>query len=133
MTVGTGTLGRKVILKMAGDPIAGVKTKSMTVNNEPVEVTDDDSDGWRELLAEPGTRSVDMGVTGVTKNLELLRAAIVNQSQAYAFEWEFEDGSTITMTGLFTDTAIEMEDNGTVTFTSSFQSSGQPTFTPFIP
>jgi predicted secreted protein len=133
MAVGAGTVGRNIILTMAGDPIAGVQSKDLTVNNEPLDVTDDDSEGYRLLMAEPGNRSLDISVSGVTKNLELLRAISLNDSQIYAFLFTWEDGSTLAVDAFFQNFSETGETGSAATFQASFQSSGEWTFTPFVP
>lgn len=42
--------------------LAGMRTKAITIGDTEIDVTDDDSDGWRELLPESGERMVDVAV-----------------------------------------------------------------------
>ena len=48
-----GRVGRKIKFRWGTPPaeIPGVREKGVTLNGEAVDVTGDDSDGWRELLA----------------------------------------------------------------------------------
>lgn len=69
-------LGRRMRVLRDGEQIAALRTKSFTVNREPVDVTGDDDDGWRHLLAEPGTRSVDISFAGVTEDDALIAAML---------------------------------------------------------
>ena len=85
MTVGAGILGRDAILTISGQPIAGVTTKGLSIANEAIDVTSDDSAGYRTLMAQSGTSTLDLSVSGVVKNLELMRSFIVNESKIYAF------------------------------------------------
>jgi predicted secreted protein len=39
-----------------------MRTKAITIGDTEIDVTDDDSDGWRELLPESGERMVDVAV-----------------------------------------------------------------------
>ena len=130
MTVGAGVLGRKITLTMGGQPVAGVTSKGYTINNEPVDVSTDDADGFRELLATPGSQSLDVSLSGVTKDLSLLRSNIENSSQIYALEFAYENGSKLTLDGFMASYAATGEFNGAETFEASFQSSGTFTFTP---
>ena len=71
-------VGRKVtfIPTSVGVPIAGMRTKSITLNNEPIDITSDDDTGFRTLLeSDPALRSVDMSVEGVTKDDDLIALA----------------------------------------------------------
>ena len=71
---GTGMLGRQLVLTVAGQKISGSQTKGLSCNNEPVDVTDDDSSGWRELMALPGLKTVELPISGILKNLELMQS-----------------------------------------------------------
>jgi TP901-1 family phage major tail protein len=132
MAVGGGVIGRNITLTMGGSPVAGVTTKSITINNEPVDVSTDDANGWRELLADPGSRAMDISLSGVTKDLSLMRSAIENSSQVYTLVFTYPDaatGSTVTLDGFLASYAATGEYNGAETFEASFQSTGDYTFT----
>lgn len=60
-----GYNGRALQILKGGTVIAAVRTKSVSHNREPVEVTTDDSDGNRVLLPNPAMRSLDVQVDGV--------------------------------------------------------------------
>lgn len=65
-----GFAGRKIILRWGADEsplvaMAGVRTKGIQINNEPIDVTNDDSDGWRTLLEEPGERTLNLSLSGI--------------------------------------------------------------------
>lgn len=133
MTVGVGVLGRDVILTVAGQAIAGTQTKGLTCNNEVVDVTDDSAGGWRLVMARPGLKTVDIAISGVLKNLELMRsffAATNSGSQVFAVSVTYPDGSIVAgnfMLSTFSETG---ESNAGKTFDSSWQSTGVLTFTP---
>lgn len=124
-------LGRNLLLKTGATVIAGVRTKGVSVNKEPVDVTTDDDSGYRTLLSEAGQVSLDLSLDGITKDAEL-RAAILG-------------GTTMTLTGVtltypngdvlsFTEVMLtSLEESGAyndaITFTASLQSSGAWTYT----
>jgi len=127
---GVGHLGREMVLTVAGQSIAGSQTKGLTCNNEPVDVTDDNSNGWRELMAIPGLKTVELPLSGVLKNLELMRAffSAAGGSQMFAINITYADGSTVAgdfMLASFSETG---ESNGAKTFDSTWQSAGEITF-----
>ena len=132
MTVGAGILGRDMVLTIAGQPIAGVTTKGLSIANEAVDVTSDDSAGFRTLMAQSGTSTLDLSVSGVVKNLELLRSFVTNESKIYAFIGTYTDGSTIGFDGFFSSYSDTGETATAYTFDASFQSSGAYTFTPGV-
>lgn len=61
--------GRLHLLKLgasgAGGTVAGIRNVSATINNEPVDITNKDSAGWRNLLEGAGTQSVSISGDGV--------------------------------------------------------------------
>lgn len=61
--------GRLYLLKLGasggGGTVAGLRNLSATINNEPVDITNKDSGGWRTLLEGAGTQSVDVSADGV--------------------------------------------------------------------
>lgn len=129
-----GILGRKVILRW-GDTsppavIAGVREKSIALNGTPVNDSDGGSDGWRELLAEPGEHTVDISVSGVVKGDALRQAWFDLDGRNNSLELEYPDGGMIhgefhmvnyNETGPYQDAT---------TFEAEFQSSGPVTYTP---
>lgn len=128
MSVGAGILGRDAIMTIAGQPIAGVMTKGLSIANEPVDVSDDNSSGKRELMAQSGKGSCDLSVSGVVKNLELMRSIINNESKMYAFVFTYTDGSTLTFDGFFASYSITGDSDTASTFDAAFQSSGDYLF-----
>ena len=130
MSVGAGILGRDAVLTIAGQPIAGITTKGLSIANEAVDVTSDDSLGFRTLMAQSGTSTLDLSVSGVVKNLELMRSFVTNESKIYAFVVTYTDASTLTFDGFFSTYSDTGETATAFTFDAAFQSSGAYTFTP---
>tara|TARA_R110000851_G_scaffold1931_1_gene7503 strand:- start:1022 stop:1420 length:399 start_codon:yes stop_codon:yes gene_type:complete len=130
MSVGAGILGREAVLTIAGQPIAGVTTKGLSIANEAVDVSSDDSSGYRELMAQSGMSTLDLSISGVTKNLELMRSCIANESKIYAFTLTYTDGSIVAFDGFFSTLSQTGESDTAFTFDAAFQSSGAYTFTP---
>jgi predicted secreted protein len=128
MSVGVGIVGRQVLLTVGGQTILGTQTKGLTCNNERLETGDDNSGGWTEALAIPGEKSIELPISGVLKNLELL-AAFFNGggsgSQIFECQILYPNGYMVTgdfFLGSFTETG---EYNGLKTFDATFTSSGQ--------
>lgn len=129
---GIGVLGRQVVMTVAGQSIAGTQTKGLTCNNEPVDVTDDDSSGWREVMAIPGIKTVELPISGVLKNLELMQAFFnaTGDSQVFAISLTYPDGSTAAGNFFLASFSETGESNVGKTFDSTWQSTGEITFTP---
>ena len=132
MSAGISIKGRQVVMTLGGQSILGVQTKGLTVNNEMIATTDDNSSGWQEFDAIPGAKSVELPISGMIKNLELLRAIMGTGSQIYAVTLTYPDGSSVSGDfGLanYTETG---EFNTAYTFDVTLASSGAITFTPGV-
>jgi len=121
-------LGREVIFKRGGEPIANLRTKSLSVNREAVDVTDDDSDGWREILGTPGQIEVDWSVSGVLAN-DSLRAEALTSGGIDADEVEYPDGGTLSGDFFLASYSETHEYNDAATFEAELQSSGEISYT----
>lgn len=133
MSVGIGMIGREVIITLGGGSITGVNSKGFTFNNEPLDTTDDNANGWQERLAKPGLKSLEFTISGIVKNLELLQA-YMGTSQIFPVVVTYPDGVTTNSSltfDVFMDSVSQTgESNGLVTFDASFSSSGALVFTP---
>ena len=122
--------GRKLRIKRGSTNIAGARTDSLTINNEPIDITDKDDAGWRTMLADVGVRSVDAEVEGVLDDASLIAIA-VGSSTAILQSWTIEIQGLGSFTGSWhlASFAITGEQADAVTFTASIQSSGTITWT----
>lgn len=120
--------GREIYVSRGATRLLGGRTKSMTLNGEPVDITSDDDLGWRTVLAEFGVRSIDVEVAGILKNDVLIAAWFANVLEAY----------TVTITGIGTFTGnwkltsvpLTGAHDGAIEYTGTLQSSGAIVFTP---
>jgi TP901-1 family phage major tail protein len=125
----SGFVGRDVLVRKGsgtGTVIAGARTKSVTINNEPIDITTDDSDGFRELLEESAERHLDISVEGLTKDTVLLELAVTGASLIDEFSIVFPDTPNVVIRGDFrvNNVSIGAEYNDAVTFTAELQSTG---------
>jgi TP901-1 family phage major tail protein len=122
--------------------IGGLRSTSITLNEESVDVTNKDSQGTRTLLAGAGVNSLSVSGSGVFTD----SAAEVAVRTAFAAQQNTTDGSTPqtaafesfefiipnlgTYTGDFQITSLEYagEYNGEATYSMSFESAGYITF-----
>jgi predicted secreted protein len=126
-------VGRKVTFTPtgAGAPVTGMRTKTITLNNEPIDITSDDDDGWRTFLAsDPAERSIDMSVEGITKDNELMKLAALGGANLIS-EYTLNFPGLGSFTGDFYIGSLELGApyNEGVTFSCSIQSSGPAVFT----
>jgi TP901-1 family phage major tail protein len=125
--------GRELLIKKNDVVLAGVRTKTVTINGEPIDVTTDDDSGYRTLLGDPATRSIDLSVEGITKDATLRAIVAGGGSQMLTdITVEYPNGDEIS--GDFYLVSIEEagEYQDAVTFTASLQSSGEYTYTPTV-
>jgi len=125
-------LGRNLVLKKNNVVLAGVRSKSMTVGIDNVDVTTDDDAGFRTQLAEAGQVNLDISFDGVETDGVVRDLVLVGgTSQQYTdltLTWPNGD----VLSGTFNLGGYEESGtyNDAVTFSSSLQSSGEWTYTP---
>lgn len=111
--------------------VAGLRSKTFTLNKDTVDVTDADSVGrWRELLGGAGVKSMSVSGEGVFKDQtpdEAVRAAFFQDTIT---DFQLLVPSFGTFTGLFDIPSIEYagEHAGEITFSMSLESAGPITF-----
>jgi predicted secreted protein len=125
--------GRTLTLLKDGVAIAGVRTKGFSINRNPVDITNDDDDGYRAVLVDPGEIQVDLSVDGITKDSILRDAAMNTTPEFLALELAWPDGYTIAMDFFLASYEESGNYNEAITFSASFQGTGVPTITPASP
>jgi TP901-1 family phage major tail protein len=122
--------------------IGGLRSTSITLNDESVDITNKDSLGSRTLLAGAGVNSLSVSGSGVFTDSAAevaVRTAFAAQqntsdgtsAQTAAFEsFQFRIPNLGTYTGAFQITSLEYagEYNGEATYSMSFESAGYITF-----
>jgi len=122
--------------------IGGLRSTSITLNDESVDITNKDSLGTRTLLAGAGVNSLSVSGSGVFTDAAsevAVRTAFQAQqntsdgssAQTAAFEsFQFIMPNLGTYTGNFQITSLEYagEYNGEATYSMSFESAGYITF-----
>lgn len=121
-------VGRRVTFAPTGSGVAvtGMRTKSITIANEAIDITSDDDDGWKTLLDEdPAERSITMSVEGVTKDDRLIELATTGGSELIS-EYTLTFEGLGTFTGNFHIGTLELGApyNDAVTFSCTISSSG---------
>ena len=128
--------GSAFLLKIGdgGEPpvyatVAGLKTTQLSVNGDPVAITNKDSGGWRELLTGAGVRSVSVAASGIFTGsaAEARVRSLALGGEIEAYELSFESGEK--MRGDFLVTRLEYagDFNGERNYTLALESSGEVT------
>jgi predicted secreted protein len=133
----TGFPGRDAALYVSqgGSPetfakLAGARTTAMTLNNEPVDVTNIDSNGFRELLPDGGVQSMDATISGIVKNHIVYRDVQLQAQQRTIQKYQFRSGNGDIWEADMVISNLQRtgEYNGAETFSISLQSSGTISF-----
>lgn len=125
-----GANGRALTIDWDSTTLVGVRTKGYTITNDHVDVTTDDDDGWRTLLADPGLRSVEVTAGGISSDqvliAEMMKANITGEPLTIQLPT-----TTGTLAGTFMVSSFEQsgEHDGAVEFSATFMSSGAVTYT----
>mgnify|MGYP000128897932 FL=1 len=121
----TASIGRSYLIKKADTALAGVRTKSLSINHEPVDVTTDDENGFRTLLAEVGESSFELTVDGVTKDSTLFDAATASASKLLTDVTIEHPNGTISGDVYLASYEETGAYNDAITFSATLQSSGE--------
>jgi len=122
--------GRSVRISRNGSNIVGARTDSVTINNEPLDITDRDDAGWRTLLATPGVRSIEATASGISSDQVLLAEMMKSSITGEPLTIQLPT-TTGTLAGTFLVSSFEQsaEHEGAVEFSATFMSSGVVTYT----
>lgn len=130
--------GRKMLIKYDADGaggtaaavIAGARADTLTIANEPIDITSKDDAGIQTLLDDIGTQVVSMSVAGVMKDSTLFDLALAAGDGTALHAFELDMISLATLTGEFFISNFEVtgeEGASATTFTMSLTSSGTVT------
>jgi predicted secreted protein len=106
-TLTNGLIGRRGLLKKGTVTIAGLITKNITVNSEPVDMTSMDDVGYRKLIDDDiGQKTVEITADGIFKSNVLIDEILASDASAiYNFEFGTEDNK---VSGTFIITSLEV-------------------------
>jgi TP901-1 family phage major tail protein len=127
--------GRDVLIQIKNGTdfinVGGLRTKGIKINNEPVDVTNSDSEGMRKLLAGAGVNSIEVSGAGVftdDQGASLVREAAEENTDHPTFRIIFPADTYSRMyEGAFMVANFEQnaEHNNAQMFTATFQSDGE--------
>jgi len=124
-----GANGRSLTIDWDSVTLVGVRTKSYTITNDYVDVTTDDDAGWRTLLANPGLRSVEVTVSGISSDQILIAEMMEANVSGEPLTVQLPT-TTGTLSGTFLVSSFEQsgEHDGAVEFSATFMSNGVVTY-----
>lgn len=107
--------------------VAGLRTTQLSINGDPVVVTNKGSGGWRELLSGAGVRSVSVSGAGVFTGSAAEARLKTNALSGVLDDYElnFESGEKLRGRFLVSRLDYAGDFNGERNYTLALESSGQ--------
>lgn len=108
--------------------LGGLRSKSMTINNDAIDSTNHGSNQWKEILDGAGIRSMSLSGSGIFNTSTTLSQALADMLAGTLRNFQIvDDAGGDTFTGLFKITSLERagEYNGEQTWSLSMESSGE--------
>ena len=127
--------GKDVLVKIAVSgtqtTVGGLRSSTITLNDEMVDITTKDSNGKREILPAAGINSVTFAGSGVFTDTTAEQQVRTNFAGAALSAMSFIIPDLGTYAGNFLITTLEFagEHNGEATFSLTAESSGTVSFT----
>lgn len=112
--------------------IGGARANDVTINNNPVDITNVSSGGFQELLADGGTQSVSISLSGVVSSdaqFKTLQAAADDRTLVW-YKFTFGAAGVITAKFAVSNLQLGLPHDGAQTFSCQLMSSGTVTITP---
>lgn len=130
------TAGRLCVIKKAATTIGGGRTVGITVNGSPINVEDQGDLGFQTMLADVLTgRSIELSIDGYEEDQVIRDIAMATTATGHFMTditFEYPNGDTISgdfVLASYSETGA-YEDGQT--FTATFSSDGQWTYTPAV-
>jgi len=112
------------------ETIGGLRSTSISINDEPVDITNKDSANARTLLATAGTSSMTISGSGVFVDdsaIQLVRGSLANGAFK-SYQLVVPDLGTYAGSFMIASLEFAGEFNGEVTYSLTLESSGAITF-----
>lgn len=133
----TAYKGRDALIKVSADggstftTVGGVRTNGLTINNEPVDVTNAGSAGFREHLADGGIQSVSLSCDGIVVDNAAFETMLTQAKDRTKVRYKFEFATSGSIAAEFVVTSVQLTGtyNDAQTFSAQLESSGAVTIT----
>lgn len=133
----TAYKGRDALIKISANggstftTVGGVRTNGATINNEPVDITNADSAGFRELLPDGGVQSMSMNVDGIVVDATAFEDMVDQAKDRTLVYYQFGFANGGSVKALFAISSFQVTGtyNEAQTFTAQMESSGALTIT----
>lgn len=113
------------------ETIAGMRSTSVKINNEQVDVTDKGDVPWRQLL-QCGIRSMELSASGIFSDAVALADIMADVTAGNIVQFQIISGRGDKFVGLFLVASVERngEYNGAEQYSLTLASAGAVTYTP---
>jgi predicted secreted protein len=110
--------------------VGGVRVTNVTINNNPADISNVGSGGFREMLADAGNQGVDISLEGVVVDDTAFETLVTQAHDRTMIYHRFTFASSGTITGQFVigTFGYGAPHDGAQTFTASLMSSGTVAF-----
>lgn len=123
------TAGRSVTFAWNGAAVTGVREKGIALNGEALDVTSDEDSGWQTLLSVAGQNSLEISLSGVTKDRRLMDDWFAGTRTRTA-SLTYPDGTIISGSFYIDNFKLGTPYNEAQTFDCVLKSTGTPSYTP---
>jgi TP901-1 family phage major tail protein len=128
-----GFNGRDFTFSWESTTLVGVRSRTMSITNDYVDVTTDDDSGWRTLLADPGTRSLEVSISGITSDealiADIMAGTVAGKTLEGTLPTSLATAGTVSGTFLISSLERTGEHDGACEFSATFMSTGTVTYT----
>jgi TP901-1 family phage major tail protein len=128
-----GFNGRAFTFDWDSTTLAGVRSRSLSISNEYVDVTTDDDLSWRTLLSDPGLRSMEVTISGVVTDeavlADIMAAEIAAATLEATLPTALSTAGTLSGSWLISSHEMSGDHDGAVEFSTTFMSTGEITYT----
>lgn len=118
------TIGRAGSITYNSTTLVGIQSVSYTAENTLIEITDNDSSGFREYLTTAGDKSIDVQITGIAKDTIIQNKALDGTIAFADVTVNFPDGTTVTGDFILGDFSGEQAYNDATKFSATLKSNG---------
>ena len=112
--------------------VGGVRTNALTVNNNPVDISNMSSSGVQEMLPAAGVQSLEIQVDGVVDDDTQFEAVLAASHARTAGNYQLVSGNGDTIQANFVIASLSRNGahDGAETYSLTLQSNGTITYTP---
>ena len=120
-------LGKNVTVSQGGTAIANKREASFTLNNPTIDVSDSDSEGYIQRMFD-GLESLSSDISGLLTTENVASVMGLNGSSV-TLSFNINDVYSISCTACATEISVNTTHNDAVSFSGTFESTGEITKT----